>query len=112
MHSRITFYGYAKIGQVNGGGRPPPRLPLDPPLAVFNNGSMQLLVYIAARSSTRIYGIEYNGCNITMQHRMENQNAKNNGKSEAAASKDWYTQVLTSQECHHALVPFNFLLFL
>ena len=20
MHSRITFYGYAKIGQVNGGG--------------------------------------------------------------------------------------------
>ena len=28
MHSRITFYVYAKIGQVNGGGR----LPLNPPL--------------------------------------------------------------------------------
>ena len=31
MHSRITFYVYAKIGQANGGGG---RLlaPLDPPL--------------------------------------------------------------------------------
>jgi len=24
VHSRITFYVYAKIGQVNGVGRPPP----------------------------------------------------------------------------------------
>jgi len=24
VHSRITFYVYAKTGQVNGGGRPPP----------------------------------------------------------------------------------------
>ena len=31
MHSRITFYVYAKIGQVNGGGGRPPS-PLDPPL--------------------------------------------------------------------------------
>ena len=32
MHSRITFYVYAKIGQVNGGG--PPR-PLNPPLGLI-----------------------------------------------------------------------------
>jgi len=35
VHSRITFYFYAKIGQVNGGGRPP--RPLDPPLSFSNN---------------------------------------------------------------------------
>jgi len=32
VHSRITFYVYAKIGQVNGGGRRPP---LDRPLFVI-----------------------------------------------------------------------------
>ena len=28
----ITFYVYAKIGQVNGGAAAPPPAPLDPPL--------------------------------------------------------------------------------
>jgi len=34
VHSNITFYVYAKIGQANGGGggRPPTPTPLDPPL--------------------------------------------------------------------------------
>ena len=35
VHSKITFYVNAKIGQVNGGHPPPP---LDPPLLYFING--------------------------------------------------------------------------
>ena len=34
MHSRITFYVYAKIGQANGGAAALPA-PLDPPLVVL-----------------------------------------------------------------------------
>ena len=35
VHSKMTFYVYAKIGQVNGGHPPPP---MDPPLLYFING--------------------------------------------------------------------------
>ena len=34
VHSKITFYVYAKIGQVNGGRPPPVAPPLNPPLGL------------------------------------------------------------------------------
>jgi len=52
VHSRITFYVYAKIGQANGGGEeaaaPPP--PMDPPLVAWS----QTVKSIAATRYVRV----------------------------------------------------------